>query len=102
MAMAHKVAFCRYAEVKYPPKPAADKTGTFPADPELEARLFSNTEGSGINFDDYDNIPVEVVGKNVPGKERNQNQEPSKELGKVIFFPLFSFFFFTYSVSCIR
>lgn len=63
--MAHKVVFVRYSEIQFPPK-VADKEGFFPPDPELEAKLFAVTSSIGINFDAYDNIPIEVIGKDPP------------------------------------
>lgn len=42
--------------------------GNMDKDPRLEARLFDNSEHqtTGINFDRYDKIPIEVSGDNIP------------------------------------
>jgi ATP-dependent RNA helicase DDX3X len=42
--------------------------GDLGTDPRVEARLFDNSEKqtTGINFDNYDKIPIEVSGDNVP------------------------------------
>ena len=42
-----------------------------PRDPGLEKELFGNVAPGGINFDQYDDIPVDTSGENVP--------EPIKE-----------------------
>ena len=42
-----------------------------PRDPRLEKELFGNVVPGGINFDQYDDIPVDTSGENVP--------EPIKE-----------------------
>jgi len=37
-----------------------------PRDEKLEKQLFKEQSNSGINFDKYDNIPVEASGRNIP------------------------------------
>ena len=37
-----------------------------PPPPEEESEIFKDTSHQGINFQNYENIPVEVSGKNVP------------------------------------
>jgi ATP-dependent RNA helicase DDX3X len=40
--------------------------GMLARDLEIEQLLFSKAEASGINFKDYDNIPVTTTGKDIP------------------------------------
>lgn len=49
-------------------------------DPRLEAQLF-DTHNSGINFDKYDDIPVEATGENVP---ENITEFEQANLGEII------------------
>ena len=47
--------------------------GDMTPDKRLEARLFDNSEkqSTGINFDNYDKIPIEVSGENIPDPIEN-------------------------------
>lgn len=45
---------------------ALGKDGMLPRDAEIEGLLFAKSEASGINFKDYDNIPVSTTGQAVP------------------------------------
>jgi ATP-dependent RNA helicase DDX3X len=40
-------------------------------DPQLESRLFSQQQSSGINFSNYENIPVQVSGTAIPDVSEN-------------------------------
>ncbi|KAI9329580.1 P-loop containing nucleoside triphosphate hydrolase protein [Zopfochytrium polystomum] len=42
-----------------------------PRDPRLESTLYGNQHNSGINFDKYDDIPVEMSGHNTPSPITN-------------------------------
>ncbi|KAJ3013935.1 UNVERIFIED_CONTAM: DEAD-box ATP-dependent RNA helicase [Siphonaria sp. JEL0065] len=43
-----------------------DRKDVRPRDPRLEAQLYGKQMSSGINFEKYDDIPVETSGNNVP------------------------------------
>ncbi|KAJ3402005.1 hypothetical protein CcCBS67573_g01916 [Chytriomyces confervae] len=43
-----------------------DRPDVRPRDPRLEGQLYSKQMSSGINFEKYDDIPVETSGNNVP------------------------------------
>jgi len=51
-------------------------------DPRLELELFGNQVSSGINFDKYDDIPVEVSGREVPPREFEQFEDA--QLGDIL------------------
>jgi len=51
-------------------------------DPRLELELFGNQVSSGINFDKYDDIPVEVSGREVPPREFEEFEDA--QLGEIL------------------
>lgn len=53
-----------------------------PRDEKLEKQLFKNLSNSGINFDKYDNIPVEASGRNIPDPIETFADSELSELSK--------------------
>ncbi|KAJ3297591.1 DEAD-box ATP-dependent RNA helicase [Borealophlyctis nickersoniae] len=53
-----------------------------PRNPAVEQRLFGSKLSSGINFDKYDNIPVQTAGHNVPQPLDNYQDSKLHELVK--------------------
>eukprot|EP00833_Pecoramyces_ruminatium_P012090 jgi/Orpsp1_1/1186122/evm.model.c7180000097036.1 len=53
-----------------------------PRDEKLEKQLFKEHSNSGINFDKYDNIPVEASGRNIPDPISNFAESELSELSK--------------------
>jgi len=51
-------------------------------DSRLETELFGNQVSSGINFDKYDDIPVEVSGREVPPRDFEQFEDA--QLGEIL------------------
>ena len=55
----------RWQSLQQEPQPVAEWTERGPRDERVEAELFASVN-SGINFDKYEEIPVEATGDNVP------------------------------------